>query len=96
MITRPMKANSKDLPLSFEQLEALDWPNLCSPKLDGIRGLTPPKLGPVTQSFMPIPNEYVRKSLTQVAGESCLDGELVVLDNYNRVVDYNDIQSGIM
>jgi len=87
MIQRPMLAASID----DEQLENLDFPVLVSPKLDGIRCLVHPELGPVTRKFKHVPNAHIRRTLD--TKECCgLDGELML----SRNSDFNSIQSAVM
>ncbi|KKL60017.1 hypothetical protein LCGC14_2209470, partial [marine sediment metagenome] len=63
-IERPMLAAT----VAYDDLEKVEWPVLCSPKIDGIRCLIHPELGPVTRSFKPLPNEHVRERLLIYAG----------------------------
>lgn len=60
-----------------DQLAQLRYPVIGSPKVDGIRVLCHPELGPVTRQFKPVPNTHVRTMLSNklLAG---LDGEVVV------------------
>lgn len=55
----------------------LRFPLIASPKVDGIRCICHPTLGPVTRSLKPIPNHFVRTTLANPAYHY-LDGELVV------------------
>lgn len=84
MITKPMKAPSEGI----EDLEAVNYPVICSPKLDGIRCL---KIdGQLrSSSFKPIPNRYVNKILTPMIPDN-IDGELTVPGSFQ------DVTSGIM
>ncbi len=92
MITRPMKAEK----VKGAQLANVAWPALCSPKVDGIRGIIHPQLGVVTTSFKPLPNVYTRERLGALVGNKSLDGELVVVDGQGRALLFNDIQSELM
>lgn len=83
MITRPLLAAT----VKYDQLDSIQYPALVSPKIDGIRCLLHPDLGPVSRSFKPIPNNYIYNKLTQY---SYLDGELVVQG------DFNTVQSAVM
>jgi DNA ligase-1 len=56
-------------------LEKIQYPVLASPKLDGIRCIIHPQLGPVTRKLKPIPNVGLREQLAELP--PCLDGELV-------------------
>ncbi len=91
-IERPMLAAT----VSYDDLEKVEWPVLCSPKVDGIRCLIHPELGPVTRSFKPLPNKHVWKLLTRYAGLSNLDGELVKVDVAGHVAPFNETQSAVM
>lgn len=93
-ITKPMLAAT----IHGHELEKVDWEKgvLASPKIDGIRCIVHPDLGPVTRSFKPVPNEAVRNILKDIVGDVPLDGELVVLGSDGRPVDFNSTQSGIM
>ncbi len=79
-----------------DQLQELKWPVLVSPKLDGIRCLIHPTLGPVSRSFLPIPNAHIRAMLWRYYHTSHLDGELVTLNSDGTHKLFNDIQSGVM
>lgn len=75
-------------------LHKLTWPLIASPKVDGIRCFIHPRLGPVTRSLKPIPNEHIRKVLTY-ADFVGLDGELVIGDLRHPQV-FNATTSGVM
>lgn len=93
MITEPMKAPREILlPKDFATLQ---FPVFASLKADGVRCLTHPDLGPVSRSFKPIPNDYIRNALTDI-GRTHLDGEIVVLDRNGRHLPFNDCQSAVM
>ncbi len=85
-IKRPMLAATA----TEEQLEQLEYPLLVSPKLDGIRTLIHPELGPVSRKFKQIPNHYLRKCLNR-ACLSGFDGELVATGG-----TFNSTQSAVM
>src|SRR5690606_16821415 len=78
-----------------EDLRKLRYPLLASPKLDGIRLLCHPKLGPVTRSFKPLPNEYLRELLAHDLYKG-LDGELMMVDENGKPANFNQIQSAVM
>jgi DNA ligase-1 len=59
------------------QLEALDYPVIVSPKVDGIRCLIHPELGPVTRSLKPIRNLHIKQNLNH-SEHHWMDGELVL------------------
>ena len=77
-----------------DQLTQLQYPIFASPKLDGIRCLIHPELGPVTRTLKPIPNHYIRETLNRecVTG---LDGELIVGNPYDPET-YNRTTSQVM
>jgi DNA ligase-1 len=77
-----------------EDFAKLQYPVYCSPKLDGIRVLCHPELGPVTRSLKPIPNKYIREYLSNKAFR-CLDGEIIVGD-WNSPNVFNRTQSAVM
>ena len=88
MIKRPMLA------VSCGPLDALKYPVLCSPKLDGIRCLAM-NGSVVSRTLKPIPNEYIRNTLldvmsSEVLGRYILDGELMVGESFQACT------SGIM
>lgn len=68
---KPMLADPPE-----ESKHALRFPFLASPKLDGVRCILTPK-GPVTRALKPIPNVWLRETLSDpdLIG---LDGELIV------------------
>jgi DNA ligase-1 len=70
------------------------FPVIASPKIDGIRTLIHPDLGPVTRSLKPIPNNHVRRLLTDpyLVG---LDGELVIGPK-NATDVFSKTASGVM
>lgn len=76
MIKRPMKALSK--PITDKQLEKLDYPVYCSPKLDGIRCVVINGQA-LSSTLKPIGNKYIQKTLSQYGYEG-MDGELIVGD----------------
>lgn len=92
-IKKPMLAATAHIPDLHEKVQ---WPALASPKIDGIRCIVHPDLGPVTRSFKPIPNEATRQCLMNFVGDIPLDGELVVIGSDGRPADFNTTQSGIM
>jgi len=66
--------------------DELNYPGLVSPKLDGIRCIMHPKLGPVSRNLKPIPNKYIRSKLSKlmtpsdISGAPAFDGELIAGD----------------
>ena len=93
LIIRPMKAQKIH---EESMLEELEFPVMISAKLDGIRCLLHPVLGPVTQSFIPVPNIHVRELLWARFPKCYLDGELVATDADGNDLTYNETQSAIM
>jgi DNA ligase-1 len=74
-------------------LQKLTYPLAVSPKLDGIRCLIHPSLGPVSRSFKAIPNNWIRETLNQPALHG-LDGELCVIKDGKP--DWAATASGVM
>lgn len=56
-------------------LTKIKYPVLASPKLDGIRCIIHPELGPVSRTLKPIPNKALRAKLAELP--AWLDGELI-------------------
>lgn len=71
-------------------LANLTYPLIASPKLDGIRCLIHPELGPVSRKLKPIPNNFIREYLSQseLVG---LDGEIMTDNEFNNLV--SDVMS---
>lgn len=88
MSFRPMLAATCD------DMGGLALPGLVSHKLDGIRCIIHPRLGPVTRNLKPIPNLYVRAKL-KASWMPAFDGELIVGDPTNPA-SWNETSSGIM
>lgn len=86
-LKKPMKGEDLEID-SDAALDALSWPQLGTPKLDGIRSV---KIGnkALSSSFKDIPNLYVQKRMKETP-EGC-DGELITVGD-----SFNDVQSGIM
>lgn len=74
---------------SKSDLERLTYPMIASPKLDGIRTLIHPTLGPVTRKLKAIPNIPTRRYLSKPEFHF-LDGEIVVGK------EFSDTTSAIM
>jgi len=94
MITRPMLAteiknkNPKGEPYEPD-LEALNWPVVCTPKVDGIRCLNPD--GRIlSRSFKPIPNVHIRTTLERILPIGG-DGELFSSSSFQKVT--SDVMS---
>lgn len=92
MISKPMLAAV----VTDEKLEEIEFPVLLSPKIDGIRCLLHPELGPVTRSFKPLPNELTRDALIRIARDTYLDGELIALNSKCERLSFNETQSALM
>lgn len=75
------------LAATLKNLDAVRYPVLASPKLDGIRCIVRGGVA-LSRKLKPIPNKHVQQSLR---GFDCLDGELMVAG-----ADYNAVQSAIM
>ncbi len=88
---RPMKSATPEQDFDFSKLR---YPMWASPKVDGIRCVIHPTLGPVTNTLKPIPNKYIREYLWRNTLHY-LDGELVVGDPDNPK-SFNQTQSGVM
>jgi len=69
MITKPMLAGT------VHEIDALAYPVLCSPKLDGIRCLVVNGKA-VTRMFKPFPNNYIRDIVSKFP--EGFDGEIIV------------------
>lgn len=83
-------------PCSTVELETLRYPLLASTKLDGLRLLCHPTLGPVTRRFKPLPNVHARGLLSHELLKG-LDGELMMRDPVTgKFLGFNDIQSALM
>ena len=74
---RPTLAASVD---DDSQLQKLSYPLIGSPKIDGIRVVVHPTIGPCTRSLKPVANDYIRKELFKPSF-SGFDGEIVVGPN---------------
>lgn len=73
---------------------SLTYPLLASPKLDGIRVILHPSLGPVTRSLKSVPNKFIRDFLSAPALRY-LDGEIIVGKETAPDV-FNRTQSAVM
>lgn len=82
-------------PLEDADIGRVQWPVLASPKIDGIRCIIHPTLGPVTRTLKPIPNNYIRDFLS-VAMFRYLDGEIVVGEDPYIHGIFNATQSAVM
>jgi DNA ligase-1 len=95
---RPMKSATPDQDFDFGTLFDGKTQWMVSPKVDGIRCVIHPELGPVTNTLKPIKNTYIREWLIAHCPK-WLDGELVVLDKQGRggtTAQWGETLSGIM
>ena len=81
--------------VEFATMDKIVWPAYCSPKIDGIRLMIHPTLGPITSGFKPLPNHHVRESLLRLCSGSHLDGELYSIDQDGTAL-FNRTQSDMM
>ena len=88
---RPMLAATMEMDL----IRDLQYPLLVSPKLDGIRCLIHPTLGPVSRTLKPIPNKFIREYLYSQSKWKYLDGELIIGQATAPDV-FKKTQSGVM
>jgi DNA ligase-1 len=78
----------------IKDINTLKFPQACSPKLDGIRILLHPELGPITRNLKPLPNRYIREKLLPYCQHS-LDGEIIIGSPTDPKV-FNKTSSGVM
>lgn len=78
---------------SNEALLELSFPMIVSPKLDGIRVLIHPTLGPVTRKLKPIPNIPTNIYLSNPIFHY-LDGEIIVGDTFSNTTSAIMSQDG--
>lgn len=81
------------LAATIDKETTLKFPYLASPKLDGIRCLIHPELGPVSRNLKPIPNYYIREVLSYLPNG--WDGEIIVGAPYGDGV-FNRTTSAVM
>lgn len=93
-IRRVLKAPTKPL-LDFTSLQFSGGGYYVSDKEDGIRAITHPRYGLVSQKLLEIPNLWVCNMLN-LRCPRYLDGELVAIDCEGNTADFNDTQSAIM
>jgi DNA ligase-1 len=77
------------LAATIDDITALPYPILASPKLDGIRCVILDGKA-VSRNLKPIPNNHIRKTLEKLAGKFGLDGEIMIRG------DFNQVQSAVM
>jgi DNA ligase-1 len=76
-------------------LSRLHYPLLASPKLDGIRVVCHPQLGPVTRTLKPVPNHHIR-TLLSLPILNYLDGEVIVGDHTASDYSFQRTTSAVM
>lgn len=76
------------------ELSLLKYPLMASPKLDGIRIVCHPELGPVTRTLKPLPNRFARGILSSPLYKG-FDGEIIVGLPYGAGV-MSRTSSGVM
>ncbi|MGE3487276.1 MAG: hypothetical protein AB7L09_21370 [Nitrospira sp.] len=91
-----MTPNVRPMLASPIELERVQYPVWVQPKLDGIRALV--REGKfLSRTMKPIPNQFIQDCLapfdSYLAG---LDGELIVIDENENALPFNDIQSCVM
>ena len=79
------------LAYTVKDADKLDYPQMASPKLDGIRCVMQDDM-PVSRTLKPIPNRYIQDELAMYPP---LDGELLVGDPLDPAA-FNKSTSGIM
>jgi len=89
---KPLLAAAIETEADYDKLQ---YPLIASPKIDGIRVLCDPKLGPVTRSLKPIPNKYIREYLSDPMFHY-FDGEIVADRNFGLDCGFNASQSAVM
>lgn len=94
---RPMlSAKFGDTDVALEDsLSRLHYPLLASPKLDGIRVVCHPQLGPVTRTLKPVPNHHIR-TLLSIPILNYLDGEVIVGDHTSPDYSFQATTSAVM
>lgn len=91
MTFRPLLAATIESNLD---LEKLSFPMIASPKLDGIRVLIHPTLGPITRKLKPIPNIPTLNYLNKPEFHF-LDGEIIVGNNFSNTTSAIMAHGGI-
>lgn len=93
---RPLLAATID---NDAQLDALSYPMIASPKVDGIRIICHPSLGPVTRSLKPLRNAHIRgvlsKPVYQGFDGEVVSGDIAATDVFNRTTTAVMTQTGI-
>lgn len=89
---KPMLAATYDKMMIVKQLASTYM--YVQPKFDGIRA-TLTNFGPRTRSLKGVPNVHIHNTLLN-SHLPWLDGEIMTYDDFERVQDYNAIQSQVM
>jgi DNA ligase 1 len=89
-----MTKTFKPLLAETADMDTIRFPLIASAKIDGIRCLVDPVLGPVSRKLKPIPNHHVRETLKDT-GYLYLDGEVVTFTD-GKMDDFNTVQSKVM
>lgn len=93
---RPMLAAKFDEQYNIRpELEALTYPLLASPKIDGIRFMRPPNDGARSRSWTLLPNRGLQE-MVQPPLFACLDGEVIVGEDPAAPGLFNRTQSAVM
>jgi DNA ligase-1 len=104
MIKRPMLASNDAIRVTLTGLahNKQDWdavqvhlPMMLSNKLDGIRLLTHPEIGPCTREFLEIPNDHIRTTIARIC-PNWLDGEVMTYNADGSRRTFNEIQGDVM
>lgn len=94
---RPMLAASFENPQEYEaELVFLNYPVLCSPKIDGIRFMKPPGSPAMSRSWTPLPNQRFQEFMTLEPMFNHLDGEVITGSDPTLPGIFNQTQSAIM
>lgn len=95
---RPMLAASFSDPQDIDgELKDLQYPLLCSPKVDGIRWMKPPGSDAMSRSWKALPNRGFQNFMHNNAKVlDYLDGEVIVGDDITLPNLFNKTQSFIM
>ena len=88
---RPLLAATIESDQDFDNLR---FPMIASPKIDGIRVICHPTLGPVTRSLKPVRNKFILECLSDIQC-SGLDGEITV-GPINAKDMFHKTTSGVM
>lgn len=82
------------LAVNAPDLLKVNYPVLCSPKLDGVRCVTPYGHAK-TRNDKPISNAFIRDQIERDPMARHLDGELVTLDSGGKIKSFNECSGDI-